>query len=174
MNMKTKIITYSLLFAAVIVVSSCSKSNTVIPMATNSVFTASLDGASETPPNASTATGSATFTYNPTTKMLSGSITFSGFTTATTAAHIHMGAVGVAGNVVFSIEASGPFTSPINYTSPVLTSAQFADLVGGLYYVNIHTVAFPNGEIRGQLMLQGSSGGYGSGTGGGGGGGGGY
>lgn len=159
--MKTKTITYSLLLAAVIVLGSCSKSSNSVPMVTNSTFTATLTGSSETPPNSSTATGSATFTYNPTTYMLSGTITFSGFTTATTVAHIHLGAVGVAGNPVFTIEASGPFDSPISYTSPALTAAQVTDLFAGNYYVNIHTVSFPNGEIRGQLLLQGSSGGTG-------------
>lgn len=158
--MKTKLISYSLLLSAVIALSSCSKSKT-LPMVANSTFTATLMGSSETPPNASTATGSATFVYNPTTYMLTGTITFSGFTTATTVAHIHLGAVGVAGNPVFTIEASGPFTSPISYTSPALTAANATDLFAGNYYVNIHTVAFPNGEIRGQLLLQGSSGGSG-------------
>jgi len=172
--MKTKLITYSLLLSTVIAISACSKSSSpIIPIATNSLFTATLNGASETPPNASTATGMASFTYNPTTHVLSGSVTFSGIVSATTVAHIHMGAVGVAGNPVFTLEASGPFASPINYTSPALSSTQFGDLVAGMYYVNIHSVDFPNGEIRGQLSLNGSNGGYGGGTGGGGGGGGG-
>ena len=157
--MKTKLFTYSLLLTAVIVISGCYSKKNYLPMATNSLFTATLTGGSETPPNASTATGTASFTYNPTTKMLTGSVTFSGFTTATTVAHIHMGAVGVAGSPVFTIEASGPFTSPISYTSPALTSSQYSDLVAGNDYVNIHTVAFPDGEIRGQLILQGSAGG---------------
>lgn len=174
MNMKSTLFSCSLLLATVIAITACSSKNSVIPVATNSVFAATLIGASETPANASTATGTASFTYNPSTNMLTGSITFSGFNTATTEAHIHTGAVGVAGNVTFTIEATGPFTSPITFTSPALTSAQYADLVAGNDYVNIHTAAFPNGEIRGQLMLQGSAGGYGGGTGGGGGGGGGY
>jgi hypothetical protein len=90
---------------------------------------------------------------------LSGTVTFSGITTATTVAHIHMGAVGVAGNPVFTLEASGPFTSPINYTSPALTASQISDLMANLYYVNIHSTAFPNGEIRGQL-IKAAGGGY--------------
>ena len=159
-NMKTKSITSLILLSAVIALSSCSKSNSV-PMVTNSTFAATLAGSSETPANASTATGTATFTYNPATYILSGTITFSGLATATTVAHIHLGAVGVAGNPVFTIEASGPFTSPITYSTQALTAAQVTDLFTGNYYVNIHTVAFPNGEIRGQLLLQGSSGGTG-------------
>ena len=134
-------------FAAI---SACDNSSTA--PATTVTFLATLNGASETPPNASTATGSATFTYTIATKMLSGTVTFNGITTPTTVAHIHKGAVGVAGNPVFTLEAAGPFTSPINYTSPALTDAEYADLLANLYYVNIHSTAFPNGEIRGQLM----------------------
>ena len=159
--MKTKTITYSLLLAAIVAFSSCSKSSNSVPVVTNSTFASTLMGSSETPADSSAATGTVTFTYNPTTYILSGTITFSGFGTPTTEAHIHLGAVGVAGNVVFTIEATGPFTSPITYSTPALTSAQVTDLFAGNYYVNIHTVKFPNGEIRGQLLLQGTSGGTG-------------
>src|SRR5207237_624209 len=33
-----------------------------------------------------------------------------------------------------------------------ITPAQVADLQAGLYYMNVHTTTFPNGEIRGQLQ----------------------
>ena len=36
--------------------------------------------------------------------------------------------------------------------SAQLTEAQAADLVGGGWYVNLHTSAYPNGEIRGQVL----------------------
>lgn len=32
-----------------------------------------------------------------------------------------------------------------------LTDAQAADMMAGLWYVNIHTTRYPGGEIRGQL-----------------------
>ena len=28
------------------------------------------------------------------------------------------------------------------------------DLLNGVYYINIHTAAYPNGEIRGQIRFQ--------------------
>ncbi len=83
------------------------------------------------------------------TKILTITTTYSGVTA--TAGHIHKAAVGVNGGVIF------PFTnlaSPINLTTPPLDAAQEADLMAELYYVNIHSAAFPGGEIRGQLIKQ--------------------
>jgi hypothetical protein len=112
-------------------------------------FAATLSGANEVPPNASTATGSATLTFNENTKMFTVIVTFTGLTPS--AAHIHLGAAGTPGNVVFGFPP--PIATPINYTSVPLDAAQEADLKAGLYYVNIHTTAYQGGEIRGQLEL---------------------
>lgn len=148
-------------FSAILIIffgiTSCSNDyNNPNPNPTPSIttFNATLDGASEAPANSSTATGSATLSFNNTTKIFSISVTHS--IASPTGGHIHMGAVGVSGGVIF------PFTtlvSPISFTSPALTAAQEADLKANLYYVNIHTAAFPNGEIRGQLIKGTTSGG---------------
>lgn len=149
--MKTKSFIYAAALLTVIGIGSCKKSSTdtTVP---NVTFVATINGASETPANASAATGTATFTYNPTTYMLSGTVSYNGITPS--AAHIHKGAVGVAGAVIFPL-GSAMLTSPISFTSSVaLTDAQQADLMANLYYVNFHSTAFPGGEIRGQLMKQ--------------------
>jgi len=115
----------------------------------NITFTATLDGASEVPANASTATGTATLVFNNSTKIFT--VTVNHTIAAATDAHIHVGAVGVSGPPVFPFPT---LASPITYTSVALTTDQEADLMANLYYVNIHTAAFPNGEIRGQLIKQ--------------------
>ena len=163
--MKTQLFTSSLLIIYLTVILSCSKSSTM-PANTTITFNATLTGASETPPNASAATGNATFTYNTVTYVLSGSVTFAGITA--TAAHIHYGAAGVAGPVVFPL-GSSPITSPISFTSVPLTTTQSTELLANQFYVNVHSAAYPAGEIRGQLVQANPSG-----NGGGGGGGGGY
>ena len=143
--MKKRLFYSVLLLLIVIGVGSCKKSDTV--MVNNKVtFTAALTGASETPANASTATGTGTFSYDKTTYILTGTVTFTGI--SPTGAHIHKGALGVAGGVIFPLGT----TSPISFTSPVLDATQQADLLANLYYVNIHSTAFPAGEIRGQLI----------------------
>ena len=76
-------------------------------------------------------------------------LTFSGLTGPATAAHIHMAAKGVAGNVVVVLCAS---TCKSGVTgSAMLTPAVLTAFKKHLLYVNVHTAKNPNGEIRGQL-----------------------
>jgi len=152
--MKSKSFIYVLLFIIVIGIASCTKSNTMI-LNTKVSFNATLTGASETPPNSSTATGTAAFVYDNSTYILTGTVTFAGITP--TGAHIHKGDVGVAGAIIFPLAGAGTITSPISFTSSVLDSTQRADLLANMYYVNIHSAAFPGGEIRGQLIQEASS-----------------
>ena len=130
-----------LLFTAV----SCDDDDDDDPI---DVFTATLSGANEVPPNESNATGSAELTYNRDTRVFQVVVEYSGF--EATGAHIHRGEEGVNGPVVFDF---GSTASPINYTSEPLTSEQETDLYNGLYFVNIHSEEYPAGEIRDQLRL---------------------
>lgn len=110
------------------------------------VYYATLTGNQETPPNASTATGTGVFVFDPVSRAMSGRVTTSGVTA--TAGHIHIAAIGVAAGVAI------PFTGgPTDFTMPltVLTEAQAASLTAGNFYANVHSAALPGGEIRGQL-----------------------
>ncbi len=127
---------------------SCKKGSTTSTENFYVAFKATLNGTSETPPNASTASGLSSVTYNKSTKLLSINVTYSGLTV--TGAHIHKGAVATAGAIIFSFTK---FTSPIN-ANFTLDALQEADLLANLYYVDLHSAAFPNGEIRGQLIRQ--------------------
>ncbi|MDZ7898585.1 MAG: CHRD domain-containing protein [Arcicella sp.] len=99
---------------------------------------------------ASTAQGTVTGKFNNSTKILTLQVTYTGLTP--TMWHIHKGAVGVAGPVVLDLGTT--FTSPFNFSTSALTAEQEADLKAGLFYVNIHTIAVPSGEIRGQLTVK--------------------
>jgi hypothetical protein len=110
---------------------------------------ATLNGKSETPPNASTGKGTADIDYDAATKKLSWKLTYSGLSGPATAAHFHGPAEpGKNAGVAVAIPNAG--TSPVE-GSATLTDAQAADLAAGKYYVNIHTAANPGGEIRGQV-----------------------
>ena len=79
---------------------------------------------------------------------LTWKLTFSGLTGPATAAHIHMGKVGQAGNVVVPLCA--PCKSGAHGTTKISAAVKRA-LAHHKAYVNVHTAKNPNGEIRGQV-----------------------
>lgn len=118
------------------------------------IFTANLSGAQDVPPTNSTATGVATVDLNTLQTMITVNLTFSGLTGTATAAHIHGPApAGSNAGVLF------PFTGVPSATSGsipqqtfAIDSTQVGYLEAGDLYVNVHSTAFPGGEIRGQLL----------------------
>jgi hypothetical protein len=112
----------------------------------------SLEGGQEVPPNGSTGTGSVIGSYDPTTMMFFISVEFDGLTGVTTVSHIHGPAPpGVNAGVVLPLPIPVGVTSGEFTFSAVLTGPQEADLLAGLWYVNVHTSTFPGGELRAQL-----------------------
>lgn len=110
---------------------------------------ATLGGNEETPPVSTTAAGTATFTLDPGMTALSLHVVHT--VVGATAAHIHAGAGGEAGPVLFNLSPVGPdITGTVN-----LTADQAAELLAGRMYVNVHSTAHPEGEIRGQILLPG-------------------
>lgn len=114
------------------------------------IFEATLSPSQEVPATASSGTGSAEVQFNENTNKVSWKVTYSGLSGSATAGHIHgPAAMGANAGVVI------PFTGNLD-AQPIMgemtvTSAQYADMAAGMYYVNIHTAKFPGGEIRGQL-----------------------
>lgn len=116
------------------------------------LFTATLTGAQETPPNNSTATGNAMLLLSPDEKTARVSLTFAGLSSGQTDAHIH-------GPATAGVSAPPVFPLPLGQLSDfaiTLTAAQVQDLKNGLFYVNVHSSNFPAGEIRGQFGLSSS------------------
>ncbi len=146
-----KIKSISVLLLAVFFVISCKKKTEEVPVVTTVNFAATINGANEVPTNASTATGAMTGSFDKVSKILTLSFTYSGLTA--TNMHIHKGAAGVSGGVLFGL-SSAPFSSPVAYTSPALSAGQEDSLMTNLYYINIHSATFPGGEIRGQITKQ--------------------
>jgi hypothetical protein len=128
--------------------------NAAVPTSTSSTtstLVATLSGAQETPPNGSLATGTGAATVDTATKVLGAAVTTTGI--AGTAAHIHLGAPGVSGPILFPLTQT-PAGSGIWSTRITLSDAQLNQLMAGNYYFNVHSTAFPNGEIRGQIVAQ--------------------
>ena len=107
-----------------------------------------LDGGQEVPANGSPGIGTGSAVVDMTANTLTLDLTFHGLTAAETAAHIHGPApMGANAGVKFALPAGNKKTVVWNYAQ-----ADEADIVAGLMYVNIHSGAFPGGEIRGQIV----------------------
>ena len=115
-------------------------------------MSAELTGAAEVPPNDSAATGMLEATYDTETMMLTWTVTYDGLTGEATAAHFHgpAGPDETAGPVV---PVEGDLASPIE-GSATLTEEQATQLQDGMWYFNLHTAEYPDGEIRGQVMAE--------------------
>ena len=113
-------------------------------------LTANLTGAAEVPgPGKANASGSAVVRVNTVQRRLCYTVNFRSIPNATIA-HIHSGRRGVAGPPVVTLERAGPRA----FQGCTRVSRRLArDLVNSPrgFYVNVHSGAFPDGAIRGQL-----------------------
>lgn len=144
-----------------------------------SLYEAIMDGPSEAPPNASPGVGYALLAYDPGAHTLQIDVAFSGLLGTTTAAHIHgptalpdAGTAGVITTTPYFVGfpigvTSGVYSHLLDLTlassyragflssPPIGGSTALAELAlidameDGTAYFNIHTTAFPGGEIRG-------------------------
>jgi hypothetical protein len=127
-------------------------------------FEADLTGAQEVPPVTTTATAEASFISSTSgaTTTIQYTVTVTGnLTGPVTAAHIHGPAgIGVIANPIVTLTVSnttgttgvlvsGSFTT--TGTASVTMAQLLTHMLAGNTYVNLHTTANPNGEIRGQI-----------------------
>jgi hypothetical protein len=120
------------------------------------LFDIVLDGAQETPPVATPATGVGSLSLNDATGAYTISGTFEDLIGTSNNAHIHGPAavgVGPAGVVVGLTFDFGVFDGTFSGAG-TFNATQMAELLDELYYVNIHSTFRPGGEIRGQILLQ--------------------
>ena len=112
-------------------------------------ITATLDAAQEVPPNDSAGKGTADVTFDTESKKLDWTIEYSGLTGDASAAHFH-GPAAKGENADVAVPIEDPKSGAKG--SATLTDAQATDLMAGKYYINVHTAAHPDGEIRGQVQ----------------------
>lgn len=120
--------------------------------ATHATITATLNAGQEAPKQAvKDQAAHGTFSGTLTGTTLKWKLTFAKLTGAATASHIHLGAMGKAGNVAVAL--CGPCTSGQTGTATISASLLKTIMKHGAY-VNVHTAKNPAGEIRGQLVAK--------------------
>jgi hypothetical protein len=68
--------------------------------------------------------------------------------------HFHGPALpGENANVALDFPPFAPGTSGSSNSSATLSETHAAELLAGLWYINIHSATFLNGEIRGQVLV---------------------
>jgi Ca2+-binding RTX toxin-like protein len=130
---------------------------------TSVTFGGAVTGDQENPPVATMASGFTTFVYDSDTNRFYLDVFIAGIAQADlTMSHIHVGAPGVNGGIIFDLGGGAAWTPQDGGLRRTLTDAEFpvaniGDLLAGNTYVNVHTTAFPGGEVRGQLNVVGAA-----------------
>jgi CHRD domain len=113
---------------------------------------ATLNGASEVPPNPSTATGRGMIVFDSITRTILISYVTHNVTAANNA-HIHSGAPGAIGGPIVALFSAGATTYFAQH-GVVLSAPDAASLSAGNTYFNVHSPTYVDGEIRGQIAVQ--------------------
>ncbi len=124
-------------------IAGCSTRLDMLPQGT-----VSLSGKEQVPVVDTLANGKGLFTVTS-NKIISGSIKTD--LVSPTAVHIHYGPRGRNGPVVLPLVQTGYYTWSVADNTR-LTDTQYVQYIAGDFYVNVHSEAYPDGEIRGQLL----------------------
>ncbi|HJQ39023.1 MAG TPA: IPTL-CTERM sorting domain-containing protein, partial [Thermoanaerobaculia bacterium] len=111
------------------------------------LFVFDLSGEQEVPPIPTSERGGCMAQFDSATSSLSIVCTHN--VADPSVMHIHQGARGVNGPILFDL---GDPRSPVEATWTGMSPSEVADLFAGNLYVNIHTGGRPTGAIRGQIV----------------------
>ena len=120
-----------------------------ITQAKNTLLQGVLDGSQMSPPTNTFASGTAVAFLHQPQNRLCYLIETLGISSATVA-HVHFGAAGVNGAMASTAASANGIWCGV--TDP-LSDAEAALALSDQVYVDVHSAAFPNGEIRGQLRV---------------------
>ncbi|QEC52045.1 CHRD domain-containing protein [Anseongella ginsenosidimutans] len=159
----------SLLCACVLVLPACEDEEDAPEEKVTVEASATLNAEQETDDVTSPGTGTFTGTYNKNTGEFTFTLNWTNLTGPPTMMHFH-GPAGPGTNASVKIGITGFPADAAGSVSGTVTveEGDRADLLAGKWYVNIHTEAYPPGEIRGQVTFPAGSGGDNGGGGGGG------
>jgi hypothetical protein len=119
-------------------------------MAASLAMKADLSAANEVPVNTSKGTGTVSVAFDEASRKLTWKGSYANLSGPPTAAHFHIAEKGKNGGVAVLIFSGANAKTPFEGEA-TLTTAQASDLMAGKFYVNVHTEAHKDGEIRGQV-----------------------
>ena len=120
--------------------------------ANQSVYNMQLTGAQEVPANQSPATATVQVMLDRTTGAVTVTGTFQNLSSMATVAHIHgPAAVGMSAGVLVPLTVTAATSGTVSGNG-MMSSAQMNDMISGMTYVNIHSMTYPDGEIRSQVV----------------------
>jgi hypothetical protein len=122
------------------------------PNAHLAAFSTQMTGMNQVPPVATPATGHVDAVLDKKTRLFRWKLSFTGLSGPATAVHFHGPAL-IGLNSKISLPMNGAVNSPLEGKA-TLTPAQVEELLAGTWYINVHTAAHPDGEIRGQIILR--------------------
>ena len=115
------------------------------------VMTTTLSGQQQVPGNASQATGRGFVSLNALQTQALVTLRWNDLTNAATVAHLHSARSGVNGEIVCELMPPAAVSGEVVDVLCNLTPAQASLLKARGLNLNLHSTAFPDGEIRGQL-----------------------
>ncbi len=115
------------------------------------VYPVALTGGSQIPPNASSGFGLGTLRFSPNLTRMSYKVLLDRLSGPVKAAHIHAGSEFSSGPVLADLGTGNFLDGEI--TDPNLVQDVFFNMIDSGAYINVHTDSFPDGEIRGQILL---------------------
>ncbi len=136
----------ALLIWALLVSAPASAAEPTGPIA----FAANLSADEQSVTTDSAGAGRIEFSLERDTLRLSWKLTYAGLTSPVTAAQVHgPQRIGANAGVQFDLGKAG--AKPPIQGAIVLNDSQLQYLIAGWLYVNIHTVKYPDGELRGTI-----------------------
>lgn len=119
---------------------------------------ATINAAQEVPASTSPATGAAVMLYDVAANTYDLMVTINNLQNTATASHLHEAPAGTPGGVVSNIGSEAAYTRTGNTVTGAFHDLPYGGdklklLQGGAYF-NLHSAAFPGGEVRGQLIAR--------------------
>lgn len=142
----------ALVLGLLLAASACSP-NLGEPKVPRTDFRATLNGTSGVPPVETEGSGWFEAVYRPSTKVLEYRLNVAGLSGPVTMAYLH-GPAPAGQNAQQVAPINVPFYADRSTISDgvTLTKQQADEVLAGLWYVNVMTEKYPDGEIRGQIV----------------------